>query len=223
MIYVVLIEPKLKENIGFIARAMKNFGLRNLYLINPKCDIKEIKTAKHASDIIKKAKTISLYDLNEFDYIIGTTAKIGRDYNINRVPLKPKDLKLPNKKIAILFGREDSGLNNKEIEMCDFIVTIPTSNKYGSMNISHAAAIIFYELFKNKKNISSHIKFADKKDKDALLKQIKLILNKMDFSSKSKKETQIKVWNRFIGKAFLTKREIFALFGFFKKLNKKGN
>lgn len=220
MINVVLIEPKLKENVGFIARSMKNFGLKSLYLINPKCDLKNIKTAKHASDIIKKAKVISFKDLKKFDYIIGTTAKIGGDYNINRVPLKPGDLKLPNKKIVILFGREDSGLKNKEIEMCDFVVTIPTSKKYGSMNISHAATIIFYELFKNKKSISSHIKYAGKKEKDVLLKQINVLLDNMNFSQKSKKETQIKVWKRLMGKAFLTKREIFALFGFFKKLKK---
>ena len=55
-----------------------------------------------------------------------------------------------NNKIAILFGREGDGLSNKEIEDCDLCVSIPTKTTYQILNISHEAAIIFYELLKNK-------------------------------------------------------------------------
>lgn len=225
MISIILIEPEISENLGFTARAMKNFGLSNLILINPKCSLdKAVKTAKHAKDILKKAKIRKINYLKKFDYLIGTTSKLGTDYNIPRSPLTPDQLaeKIKDKKnkIAILLGREGIGLTNKEILMCDFIVTIPTSEKYPALNISHAASIIFYELFKSskEKKSNSHFISAEKKEKDVLLKEIDKVLNKLKFATKDKKETQKKVWKRVVGKAFLTKREAFALIGFFKKL-----
>lgn len=229
MISVVLIEPKTQGNIGFIARAMKNFGLKDLVLINPKCDLKKeaLRFAKHASEIVKKAKIKKKSYLKEFDYLIGTTAIVSTGYNIPRSPLTPPQLaeklsKLKKTKIALIFGRESSGLNNKEIQMCDFIVTIPASPKYATMNISHSAAIIFYELFNksSRKTTIDNITPASKVDKQVTLKLIKKICNEMEFSTADKKQTQLTLWKKIIGKSFLTKREIFALIGFLKKFKK---
>ena len=207
---------------------MKNFGLKNLVLVEPKCkknDKEALKRAKHAQDILKNAKIITKKDLKKFDTLIGTTAILGTDYNIPRSPLSAEKLAevLKNKKkkkIGILFGREGHGLFNKEIGMCDFVVTIPTYKRYPTLNISHAAAISFYELFKksSKKKSNSHINFASKKDKEIVLKLINNALDKMEFATKEKKETQRIVWKRIIGKSFLTKREAFALCGFFRKI-----
>ena len=156
MISIVLIEPETAGNIGFIARAMKNFGLKDLVLINPKCKLDEdaIRFSKHSKNIIKKAKIKNKSYLKTYDYLIGTTAKLGTGYNIPRTPLSPIQLaeklsKIKKSKIALLFGRESLGLTNKEIELCDFIVSIPTSPKYTTMNISHAASILFYEIFQH--------------------------------------------------------------------------
>ena len=156
MITVALLKPISPGNIGAVARAMKNFDLKDLILINSQCDTKSeeaIKRSKHAKDILKKAKIVKNFNyLKKFDYIIGTTANVGStDYNLPRLPIKPEDLKIKNKNSVILFGREDSGLTNEEIMKCDFIISIPASKKYQTINISHSAAIIFYELFKQKK------------------------------------------------------------------------
>ena len=108
-------------------------------------------------------------------------------------------------------------LTNKEINLADFIVTIPTSSSYPALNLSHSAAIIFYELFKEKENISSHILIASKKEKQQTLKIINKVINNTKFATPSKKHTQQIIWKRIIGKSFLTKREAYALMGFFKK------
>ena len=100
-------------------------------------------------EILKKAKVISFQDLKRFDYKIATTSQLGTDYNIARSPLKPDELTniiKPKANIAIIFGRESNGLTNQEINQMDFIVTIPTSKKYQTMNLSHSVAIILYEL-----------------------------------------------------------------------------
>ncbi len=229
MLSIILMEPELSENVGFVARAMKNFDFKDLILINPKCNLdKAIKTAKHGEDIIKKAKIKKFDYLKRFDYLIGTTAILGTDYNTPRNPINPEQLseKLSNinsKKIktALLIGRDGSGLNNKEINMCDILVTIPASKKYPTLNVSHASVILFYELSKNKKNKSNeHINFATKKEKEVISDYINKVLNRLEFKTKEKKDTQKKVWKRIIGKALLTKREAFSVMGFFRKIIK---
>ena len=229
MISIILVEPELSENVGFIARTMKNFDFKELILIKPKCSLdKAVKTAKHGKDILKKAKVKDFSYIKKFDYLIGTTAILGTDYNIPRNPINPeqlseklKKINLKKLKIGLLIGREGSGLNNKEIDMCDILVSIPASKKYPTLNISHAASIILYELFKTKKEKStSHINFATKKEKEIILKYFNKILNQIDFKTKEKKQTQKKVWKRIFGKALLTKREAFSVMGLFRKLLK---
>jgi len=230
MISVVLIEPKTPANIGAIARAMKNFGFINLIIVNPRCnplheDAKKL--AKHAGDLLKKAKIRKR--IPGFDYKIATTAKLGSDYNLSRCPLTPRQLsekisKLnPKSRIAILIGREDIGLTNEEINGCDFSVSIDAAPGYPTLSISHATAIILYEIFNHlaMARHSSHITPVSKKEKDELFRKFSDLLNKLHFSTKEKKQTQKTLWKRMLGKSFLTKREAFALFGFFKKIQDK--
>jgi len=222
---VVLLEFQNSGNIGAVARSMKNFNLTNLILINPKCDHLEkegMDRATHAKDILKKAKVLKNIKELKTDYIVGSTAKLGSEYNIPRSPLTPKELSkvLPKNKVAIIIGRESSGLTNEEVSMCDFIVTIPSSKEYPTMNASHAATIIFYELFQEleKNKVGEHIRAAGKKDKEVALQLANEALDRLEFATEEKKKTQKTLWKKILGKSFLTKREIFAVCGFFKKI-----
>src|SRR3989338_6081549 len=160
---------------------MKNFGFKKLILINPVCNPKSItarKRSKHAVDVLNNSKIISLKSkkeiysvMNKFDYTIATTSQLGTDFNIARSPITPEQLlnKLSNDKInitktkiALVFGRENYGLSNEEINACDFSLTIPTNKEYPSMNISHSIAVVLYELSKLNDNqkenkVNSHI------------------------------------------------------------------
>ena len=222
MISIILVEPENSGNLGAVCRVMKNFGLKSLKLVSPKCSInQEAKNrAKWAQDVLNKAKIVK--KIPKYHTLVGTTSQLGNDYNIPRSPITPSELSsLVNvdKKIGIVFGREGAGLNNSEISLCDFVVSIPAYKKYPVLNLSHSVAVICYELFKGDKNrIGSQIKIAGKKDKEHLLKLVNLKLKKMEFATPSKRETQKIIWKRIIGKSFLTKREAFALMGFFKKL-----
>lgn len=227
MITVVLVEPEKEENIGRVARVMKNFGFGKLLLINPKCDhlgTKAMALASHADDILKRAKTGSKGALDGFDCLVGTTALLGTDSNVLRSPLLPRKaaplIAKKGKSIALLFGRESSGLNNEELKQCDLLVTIPTARNYSTMNLSQAVGIVLYEIFvaSGQEHVAGHIRFARRKDKEILLRQIHHVLGPMDFHTPQKKETQRKVWKRVIGKSFLTKKEFMALMGFFKKI-----
>lgn len=224
-ITIIGLELAKPGNIGAAARVMQNFGFDNLVLINPKCDYlskEAVDRATHAKNILLNAEKMnSLQEAKKrFDTLVATTARTGNDYNIQRTPLTPEQFsKMINNlgNVAIVLGREDHGLSNEEVAICDFIVTIPAINK--TMNVSHALAIILYELFKSSEESKrSEVKLASGKEKEALLKLISNSLNKMEFSTKEKKETQIKLWKRIVGKSMLTKREAFGLCGFFRKL-----
>ena len=236
MISIVIVEIENPGNLGAIARVMKNFGQKDLVLIGPKCspDDQEARNrAKHAQDILKSAKIENKSYLKEFDYLIATTASLGTDYNVPRSPISPEQMaeKISSfssksksfPKIGILIGRESTGLTNEEIRMADFIVTIPTSNKYPTMNISHSVAILLYELSKaeSSQKVSSHIKFATKNEKDVIEKNMDDILSSIDFATEEKRKTQKIIWKKVIAKSFLTRREAFAIIGFLKKIRDK--
>src|SRR3989338_6084009 len=248
MIYIICKEIQSEENLGSIARVMANFGFDKLVLVNPKCNPSDFKAeiiSKHAKQILKKAKIVGESYLEQFDYVIATTALLGNDYNIPRSPLTAKQLAEKMQgigginaaaadsklKIAILFGNEGTGLSNQDIMKADFVVTVPADSEYPTLNISHACAIILYELFstendndddknsKNKKS-NSHIISATLKEKEVLSLKIKQVINSIKWSTPEKKRTQYIIWKRVMSKALLTKREIFALIGFFRKLKK---
>lgn len=224
-ITVLGVELANPGNVGAIARAMQNFGLDDLVLINPKCDYlnkEALDRATHAKPILQNAKQLpSLKDAkSKFDTLVATTARIGTDYNIQRTPLSPEQFSkmIPKLgRVGIILGREDHGLSNEEVSLCDFIVTIPTYKKNNPLNVSHAASIIFYEIFKNNEMVNT-IVMASGEEKAVLLKMINSSLDKMEFATKEKRETQRKLWKRLIGKSMLTKREAFGLCGFFRKL-----
>lgn len=229
MIYVILLEPVTPGNIGAVARAMKNFSFDKLVLINPHCDYlgpEARNRAKHAQDVLENAEVIDFFIVDDYDYLVATTARLGTDYNINRSPLKPEELaaKLrtidPKKKIGLVIGRETHGLFNEEISRCDFIVTVPTESKYPTLNISHSVAVILYELHKKlaTADITSHITPIGKQEKDQILRMFDEIFNSMRWETAEKKETQQKLWKKLIGKAMLTKREAYGVMGFLRKV-----
>jgi TrmH family RNA methyltransferase len=226
-IYIIAQEFSTPGNCGALARVMKNFSCKNLIFLDPKCDYlskESMDRATHAKDILRDAKVISSFEdlTKDFDYVVGTTAMLGRDYNIPRSPISPEELakKINSGKFAIVIGREGEGLNNEEVKKCDFVVTIPTSSSYPVMNVSHAAAILLYEIFKNSQEskVSDNITYATAKDKEVLLNLINDSILRLDFNDDYRRQTQKIVWKRVIGKSMLTKREAFSLCGFFQKI-----
>ncbi|MBU2637710.1 MAG: TrmJ/YjtD family RNA methyltransferase [Nanoarchaeota archaeon] len=228
-ITIIAQEFKWEKNCGALARVLANFGFEKLAFISPKCDFKgkeAVMHAKHAKQLLLKAKTFSSFNeaLKSFDTVIATTAMTATDYNIPRSPVNPEQLSALIAKskanTAIIIGREGEGMSNNEIKQCDFTVTIPTSKKYPTMNVSHAAAIILYELSKSMKTekVGINIRQATGREKQVIMQLLDNALDKLDFSTEEKKDTQRQLWKRMVGKSMLTKREAYALCGFLKKI-----
>ena len=231
MIYVVFVEPETPGNIGFLARTMKNFGLSQLVLINPcKLEHETYYQSMHAREIIYNRQE---YDsLPEFlknggiDYMVGTTGTAGGSYNIPRIAITPENLSQSvNVKghIALLFGREGDGLTNHELEMCDVVVSIPTHESYPILNITHAAAIIFYELFKNEKKYPvEDLDEASLEEKQGLIDYADDVLDNLGYPPHKKKNASL-AFKRMVGRAFISGREAHTLKGMFRRIKDRIN
>ena len=150
---VVLVGTTHPGNIGAAARAIKNMGIFNLALVKPKefpSDI-AIYRSKAAKDILENAE---IYE-NLEDAIAGCKLIVGTSARARSVPwpvFNPRDAAEEMRKIskqgnvAIVFGREDRGLTNDELGLCNFHVHIPSDPKYSSLNLSQAVQILAYEI-----------------------------------------------------------------------------
>lgn len=154
-IHFILTEPAVPENVGASARAIKTMGFRQLRLINP-CDHLSLKArmlAHGSNDILEEAKVFpSLQEAAQgMDMLIGTTANQKRsskqDYHSSEdlaAILSRKAAGLQN--IGLVFGREDSGLTNEELQLCDIATSIPLASPYPSVNLGQAVMIYAYAL-----------------------------------------------------------------------------
>ena len=153
-IYFILVRPQIGENIGSVARAIKNFSINKLRIINPRCswpNQRAVATSVGAKDILKSAK---IYDsveesIGDLDIIFASSSRIRK---VNKKIISVTNLKTKIKKgrkIGILFGPEASGLSNDEINCADYLVKIPSNNKFSSINLSHSAIIFCFELFQH--------------------------------------------------------------------------
>jgi TrmH family RNA methyltransferase len=154
---VVLVEPEHDGNIGGVARLMENFGIQDLYIVNPAAPVDDEAKAYacHARQLLEKAKTVARLDeaLEDVSLIAGTTALLPkRSANVLRTAITPEEfsrIALPlTGNVALLLGRESRGLSNAELDRCDLVISIPASRMYRTLNVASAAAILFYVLWR---------------------------------------------------------------------------
>lgn len=219
---VVLVEPLYEINIGFACRVMKNFGFKELCLVRPRTSITETSKifAAKAHDILESAIIVdSLEDaVKGFDLKIGTTGKPAGPRNVLRSVVPPwhlHELMRCKGRVALIFGREDIGLTNQELSICDVIVNIPTSEKYPVMNVTHAMAVILYEL--SKVHIRPKAKLASARLREVAFKYFSDILELVGFPKEKEPKAKL-AFKRILGKAFISQKEMHILLAFLHKV-----
>ena len=147
---VTLVQPKGPVNVGHVARLVRNFGVEKLYLVEPAADISVAAVyASHASAVLDDAVVTTFERVREEnELLVATTAvKAAKKSNVIRRTVRParlNDILSSAKTSSLVFGRDTTGLTNKEIGMCDVTTTIDTVPGYKALNVGHAAAIILY-------------------------------------------------------------------------------
>jgi tRNA (cytidine32/uridine32-2'-O)-methyltransferase len=151
-IRIVLVNTSHPGNIGSAARAMKTMGLSELYLVKPARfpDPKAVELASGAADILDQAIVVETLDeaIAEATLVIGTSA---RSRSVPWPLISPREMgekikvEAPRSQIAIVFGHEQSGLSNEELQRCHVHVQIPANPEYSSLNLAAAVQVLAYE------------------------------------------------------------------------------
>lgn len=151
---IILVRPQMGENIGAAARAMANFGLKDLRLVAPRDgwpNPKASDMAGRALDLVDDARLFQTTPeaVGDCQYVLATTA---RERAMNLPVLEPREAMAElhkriarGEKCAILFGPERTGLENEEVVAADAVVTIPVAPEYTSLNLAQAVVILGYE------------------------------------------------------------------------------
>jgi TrmH family RNA methyltransferase len=224
---VILVNPKYGGNVGAIARNMMNFGVDELRIVGNKeiLNNEAYIRAVHAKNILNNAK---FYDnlndaIGDIDFVVGTSGAVSGDRNLKRVPITPRELAEKHKtldgKLGVVFGREDDGLSNKELELCDLFVSIPTSEEYPIMNLSHAVSVILYELYLSSIESPYNVKMreASKLEKDILLNLFNDFVDNIKYIPEYRKELCKTIFKRIISRAFISGKEANTLMCVFKR------
>lgn len=224
MFACIMVEPKTPGNIGAVARSMANFDISGpLILVNPiYLNDEAYMLACGASAILDEATIVSTYDdaLLLVDYAIATSREAGHAYNVRRIPLHPDDLSRAldlDGTVAIVLGREDSGLTNEEVERSDMLVTIPASGAYPTLNVAHAATIIFYELFKAcGRPHARREQAASREEREMLYEDFDNIVHMIDHRPYRHRTSSL-IFRRVVARSFITSREAYTLKGVLRK------
>jgi len=178
---VVLVEPQLGENIGMVARAMANFGLSELRLVNPRdgWPSEKARAAASKADHVIDAAVVyptleeAIADLN---FVYATTARERYGFKPVRSPIvAARTLKAKydaGEKVGVLYGREKSGLANEEVALADEIVTFPVNPAFASLNIAQAVLLMSYEWMKQSMESEEETLFSALDQKPATKEQL---------------------------------------------------
>jgi len=222
---VIVVEPKYQGNIGSIARLCRNFGIKRMVLVNPPAlEDEAYAYSMHGRELLERAVTVRSFDEAAVmvDLMVGTSGVMDSgEKNYQRNPLTPEQLVRWSRgvtgRIGLAFGREDFGLLRTELEKCDLLVTIPADPAYPVLNLSHAASVLLYELWKGSGGTRMRLaRSIDIEERKALLRHYDMLMEisgVQDF----KKPIWRTNFRRLMARASPNYREFYSLMGTFTR------
>jgi tRNA/rRNA methyltransferase len=229
-IAIVLVEPREPGNIGATARAMANMGLTRLVLVRPpEHRVPDaFRMALAAKPILESAVVADdlAQALAGFGFVAGTTRRSGAGRR-GRVTPRQFAAEVPSaavaNDIAILFGREDSGLTNDELHYCQRLVTIPSSAGFCSLNLSQSVLAIAYEIFLvDDASVSrapgALARRAETAELEGLFAHMEQVLSDIGYLDPTNPAHMMRVFRRLLARAGPDAREVKALRGIFRQV-----
>jgi tRNA/rRNA methyltransferase len=231
-ISIVLNKPQFSENIGAAARAAQNMGIPNLIIVNAVDYNPDAvnKMATHAAmDVVDSIKFYnSLKEaLSSFSYVVGTTARIGKQRQAVNLPSKTARKLISiikENKTAVVFGPEDRGLTNEDLRLCHELVCIPTAG-FSSLNLAQAVMIICYELCLAVREEAEEFvpRLANRYELDGMYEQLKEILVRIDYIKPDSPEYWMNNIRRFFSRIGLSAGEVGIIRGICRQVNWYGD
>ena len=228
-INIVLVKTSHPGNIGSTARAMKTMGLKNLTLVQPKKFPSDVAKAQAVGciDILNNANIVPLLKnaLSSSKLAIGFSAR-SRKSNIPSLTMNELMELLneyANENVSIIFGNEQSGLSNEELQLCNYLVSIPTDTAYTSLNLASSVQIFSYEYFKscNVQPISKKLQdIANHSSKILLIEKFLSIMSDLDIITEKNKKSLVQNIHIIFNKTNFTENEVNLYLGILTKIGK---
>jgi len=224
---IIMVRPRGSGNIGSVARAMKNTGVSDLAIVGPARtqSFWAKAMAVHGRDILADAKCYSTLReaIAECTLVVGTTCRPGlyRSHSQSPREVAPTMVEAATKgKVALIFGPEDHGLSNKDLEHCQLLITIPTHPDYQSLNVAQAAVICLYELYVAALAPVDYsgIERARAEDLERLFDIMRHSLLKIGFLDSENPEHMLLAFRRIFGRAGLEDKDVRILTGMFRQI-----
>jgi len=196
-IHVVMVEPQNPGNIGSAVRAMKTMGISKLRLVNPveyRDVVEQRKLGYRSQEIVAASKEYAtLADaLADISLVLLTTTRDGKwkkDFILPQEAAEMSIQRAAKEKVAIVFGREDSGVTIEESQLANYCVTVPTAVSYPSLNLAQAVLVVLYEVYKmaegNKKELP-YPKTAEKRHFARLIENVWDLMKSLEFREPKK-------------------------------------
>ena len=224
---LIMVRPRGSGNIGSVARAMKNTGVNDLAIVGAARtqSFWARAMAVHGRDILADAKCYSTIReaIADCTLVVGTTCRPGLYRSHSQTPrdLAPAMAAAAAKnKVALIFGPEDHGLSNKDLEHCQMLITIPTHPDYQSLNVAQAAVICLYELYVAALTPveDSGVERARAEDIERLFDIMRHSLLKIGFLDSENPEHMLLAFRRIFGRAGLEAKDVRILTGMFRQI-----
>lgn len=234
---VILVEPQLAENIGMTARAMKNCGLKELRLVNPRenhLSEKALSASSNSENILQNAKVYASTKeaVADLQYVLATTARhrdqtkmvYNADAGAKEVTHKLKEDAL----CGFMFGPERTGLRNEDVSLADAIINIPLNPEHCSLNLSQAVLLVGYEFYKaynkpfSSEFVTNHTTLASKEKVMLFCSHIESkISNFANYKDENKKEKLLINLRNIFTRSQMTEQELNTLYGIINYLSEK--
>ena len=222
-IRIILVRPKEPGNIGSAARAMKNFGLEELYLVAPQRALDEnaYMMATHGADILERATRCDTVTqaIHDCQWVLGTTARARKAPTLDVHTPREAAANYPEGGLGILFGPEDFGLSNQDLEHCQGYIRIPTG-EHASLNLAHAVLIVAYEWFIaiHKPKAKRSRQAAPRQMLEPMYDQLIDMLLLIGYTDHERRATANRMMRSIFDRAALDEREVSALRGLWSQV-----
>jgi len=224
---IILVRPKFPENIGSVARAMKNMGLSRLMIVNGCSPLhpSAFKLASGAEDILERAEEFfTLREaVSEVGCVIGMTSRGGKERSPDFTPeaLAKKLIPISQKNlIGVAFGSEKEGLTNEELSLCHLYARIPSVESFPSLNLAQAVMVVCYALFQfSVETRKPSTQLAQAEELESMFEHMEKTLVRTGFLNSKHPKRIMRVLRRLFGRSQMNEREVQILRGVWSQMD----